>query len=304
MTSARRAGFTLIEVLAVVLLTGLVLGVALDFYLDLSRASQRAADHTRAARRATAVLDRVARDFESAVLVIKPEEVDPLAHPWIFLGESRGSELGSDHVKFITRNREPRSSGAPESDLAMVAYTLRRGEAGGLELWRWEMPRLPESLDREFPLPGSEGEVLLADGVGGFGVTFLDAAWEPHATWDSSTMIDASELPLAVSISLAMADPAGEQPIENLTVYRRRAVLAVRPIDLARLLSPADDEEGEDDEEDDLAAKTVCDCIDCAALSASPSTARLIQEVGTKPASQWLGRIPRHLRQNIKPECR
>ena len=42
----RRAGFTLIEVLAVVLLTGIVIGIALDFYLDLSRASNRAAEQT------------------------------------------------------------------------------------------------------------------------------------------------------------------------------------------------------------------------------------------------------------------
>ena len=43
MTSgARQGGFTLLEVLAVVLLTSIVIGVALNHYVNLSRASQRA----------------------------------------------------------------------------------------------------------------------------------------------------------------------------------------------------------------------------------------------------------------------
>ena len=75
MTTALRrsvSGFTLIEVMAVIFLTALVLGVALDYYYDLSNASQRAMDRTREVRRATAILDRVARDLQSATLVTKP----------------------------------------------------------------------------------------------------------------------------------------------------------------------------------------------------------------------------------------
>ena len=59
----RHAAFTLIEVLAVVLLTGIVISIALSFYLDLSRASNRAAEQTRGTRRAATLLDRIARDF-------------------------------------------------------------------------------------------------------------------------------------------------------------------------------------------------------------------------------------------------
>ena len=45
-------GFTLIEVLAVLFLTALVLGVALDFFVDLSNESAHASESTRELRRA------------------------------------------------------------------------------------------------------------------------------------------------------------------------------------------------------------------------------------------------------------
>jgi prepilin-type N-terminal cleavage/methylation domain-containing protein len=304
----RRAGFTLIEVLAVVLLTGLVIGVALDFYLDLSRASNRAAEHTRGTRRAAAVLDRMARDFEGAVMITKPDDVDPIAHPWVFVAESRGSELGADHVKFLTRNHEPRGSLTPESDLAMVAYSLRRGEDGGLELWRWESPRLPESLDREFPVRGAEGEMLLADGIGAFGMAFMDEALQRKTTWDSSTLVDSSSLPVMVELQLAMAEGDEPRPLEEMSVYRRRVLLLVRPIDLQKLLDPQsaenEDDDGEGEDGDQLASKTVCDCIDCGVASANPSTAALLQEIGAQPAAMWLPRLPGHLQSMVQPQCR
>jgi prepilin-type N-terminal cleavage/methylation domain-containing protein len=247
----RRAGFTLLEVLAVVLLTGLVLGIALDFYVDLSRAGNRAADHTRGIRRATAILDRMARDFESAVLVRKPDAVDPLAHPWVFLAESQYSDTGADHIKFVTRNHRPRSTATHESDLAMVSYTVRRTDDDQLELLRWSSPRLPEGLDRDFPYDPEDDSVLLADGIAAFGVTLIDETGGQSDRWDSSQLLESSELPVAVEIEVAMATDDESEPVP----YRRRVLLPVRPLDLVALLDPqagagggeADDEaDGED----------------------------------------------------------
>ncbi len=295
----RRAGFTLIEVLAVVLLTGLVIGLALDFYLDLSRASQRASDQTRETRRASSLLDRIARDFAGAVYIRKPDALDPLAHPWIFIAETRGSELGADRVKFVTRNHDPQRTALPESDLAVVSYVLRRTEEGGLELWRSETPGLPEALDREFPDAGSDGEALLADDIAAFGLTFLDAQLQPQLQWDSSTLVDSSELPMGVEIRLAIRDPQLDLKRDELTIHRRRVIFLVRPLDLEAMLS---DEPGEGDKED-LGSKTVCDCLDCGALSANPSLAQLLQEIGGQPAKVWLPRIPANLREQVLPEC-
>jgi type II secretory pathway pseudopilin PulG len=294
----RHAAFTLIEVLAVVLLTGIVIGLALDFYLDLSRASNRASEQTRGTRRAASLLDRIARDFAGTVYLQKPKELDPLAHPWIFLAESRGSELGADRVKFVTRNHDPQRTALPESDLAVVSYALRRNEAGGLELWRTETPGLPAALDREFPVAGSEDEALLADDVAAFGLTFLDAGLQPTDSWDSSAMIDKSELPTGVEIRLAMKQPDQDLALENLTIHRRRVMFLVRPVDLAALLSGASGSG-----EEDIANKTVCDCIDCVALSASPSAARLIQDIGGQPFTLWLPRLPANLREAVLPAC-
>ena len=67
-----RDGFTLIEMMAVVAMIGFVFFVALNFYTELSRATTRASDHTRDIRRASAILDRVARDIEGAFLHLDP----------------------------------------------------------------------------------------------------------------------------------------------------------------------------------------------------------------------------------------
>jgi type II secretory pathway pseudopilin PulG len=253
----RRAGFSLLEVLAVVLLTSIVIGVALNHYVNLSRASQRATEHTRGIRRATAVLDRVARDFESTVLVAKEPETDPLDHPWIFLGESRRSDVGADHLKFVTRGHQPRRTAAHESDLEVVAYSLRRGEEGDFELLRWSSPRLPESLDREIPNDESQGAVLLVGGVGSFGVHFIDDLGGKTSSWDSSQLTESSELPLAVEIEVALLDPDGDPAVEPQP-YSRRVILPVRPLEMQELLDPNSlvsggagseaDEEGEGEE--------------------------------------------------------
>jgi type II secretory pathway component PulJ len=103
--TCRRAAFTLLEVLAVVLLTALVLGVALNFTVDLSRASTRATEGTRSFRRALAVLDHVARDLERTVLLQKADETDPLDHPWVFLAEVRGGGPGADHLRSAMSGR-------------------------------------------------------------------------------------------------------------------------------------------------------------------------------------------------------
>jgi hypothetical protein len=255
--------------------------------VDLSRASQRATEHTRGIRRATSILDRVARDFESTVLVAKAPEVDPLDHPWIFLGESRGSDAGADHLKFVRRGHQPRRSEAHESDLEVVAYSLRRSEEDDFELLRWSYPRLPESLDREIPDDESEGAVLLADGLASFGVRFIDEFGAETSNWDSSQLVDSSELPLAVEIELALFDPEADPDIEP-RLYSRRVVLPVRPLDMQELLDPnslvsggdgteADLEDEEDTEGDQLAKDShhkrcaagpcgnmsLCQAIDC-----------------------------------------
>jgi len=276
------AGFSLLEVLAVVLLTSIVIGVALSHYVNLSRASQRATLHTRDIRRATALLDRVARDFESVLLVARSPEQDPLDHPWIFLGEARYSLTGADHLKFMTRGREVHGDDVHESDFQVVTYALRSSEDDRFELMRWSSPRLPEGLDREIPEDESDGAVLLAGGLASFGVSFIDEGGEQVLSWDSSQLVESGELPREVEIEVALADTEGVP-----RSFRRRVILPVRPLDMRELFDPrslvsggpgGEGEEprdkGDEDEplEDPICIQTnpcakllACDAIGCSA---------------------------------------
>lgn len=317
--SRRRAAFTLIEVLAVVLLTAVVIGAALSFYVNLSRASTRAADGTRSLRRATAILDRVARDYERVVLVGKPAETDPLDHPWIFLGETRRGSSASDRLKFVTWGHVPRTTATRESDLEVVGYSVREAEDGeSIQILRWSSPTLPESLDREVPDDEDEGAVLLADGLAGFGVTFIDELGESLSAWDSSSLVQSGQLPVAVEIEVALAN--ADDPEAESETFRRRVLLPLRPLDLEELLDPTaavgggsgEDEEGEDEEGDEdtacsegpCAGLTVCQAVNCS-LDLGPSVSTLLEDIGGQPFCRWRNRIPTSMTSLIlNPRCR
>jgi type II secretory pathway component PulJ len=318
-----RGGFTLFEVLGVVLVTALVVGVATNYYIDLSRATSRAANNTRDIRRATAVLDRVARDFESTVLFAKPDDADPLSNPWLFVAEARYGESGADQIKFITRNFQPRRSEEHESDLAVVAYTARRSEENDtLELFRWTDPRLPDGLDRSFPSEDDEAAVLLAEGLADFGVMFFGDDGEETETWDSTMLVESGSLPASVEITVAFADPDAVDADPDAAVrYHRRVLLPVRPLRLDALLGVAGGEEdGEGDAEDEggsgdeaegnPSGLTLGDCIDIPALTASakdtmPALTAYIQASATRAWSEVEGMIPAELAPFVrpKPEC-
>ena len=266
-----RAGFTLIEVLAVLFLTSLVLGVALNFYIDLSNQSQHASEATREVRRAASLLDRVARDRERALLVQKPPETDPLDHPWVFVSESQYAEQGADRVKFVTRRRADRRTREGTSDIAIVSYGLRPRElAGDFEILRWSRPGLPEALDRDFPPADDPEALVLADGVSRFELRFLDPEGAGVEEWDSSQLLDSSELPRAVEITVALASTNRETgELETSPPYVRRVMLPVRPLDMATLLDPvAYAEAAGESAGEKKCALTVADCVDLAALGA------------------------------------
>lgn len=263
---ARASGFTLIEVLAVLFLTALVLGAAIDFYIDLSNDSARASESTREVRRATSLIDRIARDLERTLLVRKEQDADPLGHPWIFLAEPHLGESGADRLKFMMRSEPPRTSQGPTSDLATVAYTLERSQdTEGFELHRWSAPRLPERLDREFPPADDPASLVLADGIAYFALHFLGESGEWVDRWDSSLLVDSSELPIAVEIELALLPGAGsddEQDLAEPAKYGRRVLLPMRPLDLVALLDPSQAAGGDGDGDGDDDGLTLADCID------------------------------------------
>jgi prepilin-type N-terminal cleavage/methylation domain-containing protein len=315
-------GFTLLEVMAVVALIGVVFFVALNFYMDLANASTRASNHTRGIRRASAILDRVARDIEGAMLLVKPPEMDPVDFPWIFLGETRLGGDASERLKFVTRNHNPTRTDAAETNLATVAYMVESQPDDSISLYRWTSPHLPESLDKAFPREGDDGSFLLAEGLQSFGFIFLSEDGELRSEWDSSTLLESSSLPLAVEIRLSlMADRTSDE--EEPPIYRRRVLIPIRPLDLAALADPNNpifgsgegeaSEEGDDGGDDGGRDKgrqlTNADCISSSAPnSASAFTKTFIGFAHSNPDMAFTPDVYRSLPDEwkalVSPKCR
>jgi type II secretory pathway pseudopilin PulG len=258
-------GFTLLEMLMVVLFTGIVLTFAASFYIDLSNASRDALAESVDLRRATTVLDRVARDLESAALVKKPDALDPLEHPWLFLAEGRGSD-GAERLRFQARNHRPRMGAQHESDRVEIAYWLAESEDGeGFDLLRWSSARPPvPPLDRNFPRRDDPGVERLASRVALFAVRLQDedGAWQ--SAWDSWSPAQSSQLPIAAEVSVALL-PEEQVEDENLAqpepeLFMRPVVFALDPLDLEQALG-AESGDDQDEEEDDLACVTVAECV-------------------------------------------
>ncbi len=119
----RSAGFTLIEVMAVAVLTAIVISAAVTSFLQLTRAQNVATERTRLTRQADALLTRVARDLATAALLVREESVDPLSHPWVFVAERRLPVAGADHDNIVMI-----SHGCPS--LCQCPYQLRTTFAG------------------------------------------------------------------------------------------------------------------------------------------------------------------------------
>jgi type II secretory pathway component PulJ len=285
MSAQRRpTGFTLFEVLGVLLVTALLLGATINFYINLSRQATRASTNTREVRRAAALVDRIAGDLEHTLLVKKPKGTDVLAQPWLFVAESRfsqsGPHPGSDQLKFI-RRQIPRASDGPASDVAMVAYTLERGEDGqNFALRRWSRSELPDSLEPEFPRSDDPASLLVADDLRYFAVRFLDASGQWRPNWDSTQLVESSELPIAVEIEVALAPPPvapGAEPTDETEPlsYAREVELPLRPIDLEALLTSKKKKEklAQNNRNADKNApgvvRTLGECVDASKLSLS-----------------------------------
>jgi type II secretion system protein J len=255
----RAGGFTLIEMMAVVFFTLVVITAAVSFFFDLNRAQDVAMERTRLARRADALLTRVARDLGTATLLIREEGTDPLEHPWVFVAERHLPVAGADRLRFVRRGRERRGAEAHESDLETVAYTLREGGfEEGYELYRWSTSQLPESLDKSFPDASEDGALLVASGIADFGMRFLSSEGGWKDEWDSSNLGESDDLPMAAEIAVAFeSGKDGAEPVPLV----RQVFLPVRPINLAQELEQAAEAEAEDDEEED-GCVTVRECLD------------------------------------------
>ena len=248
----RRHGFTMIETMAVVIGLALVLTAVIGAYQGIQSQALAAAAATDGPRRATALLDRMAHELEGTLLVKKPDALDPLDHPWLFLAESQSNPDGADRLRFQTRSHRPRSNAAHVSDLLDVAWFVTTSEDGqGQDLWRWSSSQLPERLERNFPRSDAPGSEAWAHDIARFGVRLLDAEGAWVEEWDSSTLVRSSELPVAAEISVTFDSLDERLPAET---YSRRVNLVLGVLDLEAALEPDeadfDDDPGAAEDED------------------------------------------------------
>lgn len=233
------SGFTLIEVLAAILLTSIVLSVAVGFYLNLSNASITAVETMREQLHATAVLERITRDLSGATLLTAAEDTDPLSHPWYFASASHHAFGGADALKFISRSQRPKVSAYHVSDLAQVAYFTVQEEDATLTLFRWTAPSLPLRYDPVFPSAEDPRSFVLAEGLYSILFRFRTEEGEWVDEWDSTQLVRSGKLPTAVEVAISTAPAPGDEDgliEEEPPAFVRRIVLHQRPLDLAQMV--------------------------------------------------------------------
>jgi len=200
----------LIEVVAAVLLTAIVISVAVAFQINLGSAMQSARERLRTDRQAIALLDRIERDLRGAYYIVPREGGNQRAHPWVFLTthDFVAEDENSDGLKFITRNYQPRSLDGHASDLAVVAYYLSPMEdVPAYQMLRWRSTHMPQTYDPEFPGIDDPDAYVIGEGITRFGFSMIDDKGTEVPKWDSVLAGARKGLPIAVRLEISMLDP-------------------------------------------------------------------------------------------------
>jgi type II secretion system protein J len=239
-TSKRRlrsiGAFTLMEVMAAIFLTAVIVAFAVGFFINLSDSSTRATRIVEKDLRAATALNRVARDLSNAAMMVRGAEESPLSDPWFFVAENHRAFAGSDRIKFIMRGQRANTSAYHRSDLMQVAYQTRSEADGSLSLYRWTSPSLAGGYDTDYPLFDDERNFVLVEGLNSFTLRFLDQAGAWLDEWDSTRVEHPSDLPHAVEIELSIWSPEVERDgglhPQDEAMYTRQIILRQRPVNL------------------------------------------------------------------------
>ncbi len=255
-------GFTLIEVLAAVLLTSIVISVAVAFQINLGSSMKGSRERLRTERHAVALLDRIARDLMGAYFIVPSEGGNQRKHPWIFLTahDFADEESPADALKFMTRNYQPQSLDDHASDLAVVAYFLNpMRDLPAYELLRWRSTHMPTDYDPTFPSVTDPETAVMGEGLAYFGIRLYDEAGADVTKWDSVMAGSRTGLPQAVRLEISMVDPVVleeaaqrdedqdfdtefdlEHPDEERKVFSKLVVLPLRSLDWTFLEAEVD----------------------------------------------------------------
>lgn len=240
-------GFTLIEMLIAIAITALLVSVAVESHLGIRHAQARAAGSLHRDRVAQVLLDRLEGELSGTLMLRRPDDVDRLAHPFVFLGRSdRRDDADADALLFVTRSPARVGPSNHAEGLSLVFYRAVRsgdgtGPAGGAVLPGMVLMRdeiaLPDRLDRRLNRPDS---LPVVRGLARFDLHYSSGgATHDLERWDSGDLAHLDSLPESVSVEVQLwdADADGE-PILGAT-HTRTIALPVREIDIAALRTVA-----------------------------------------------------------------
>jgi type II secretion system protein J len=282
-------GFTLLEMLIVIGITALLVTAAVQAHLGIRRVQERVARGLHRERTAEVFLDRVERELNGTLLVVKPSGVDRLSHPFVFIGEDRfESEADADALRFITRTPARAGPRAFAPGLRMVTYgTYTSQNDVGLELVRQE-EALPRGLQKEITL--LDGRIAL-DGIATFRVRYLDEEGEWKEDWDSTDVALLDRIPTEVEVTLALNEKAEDGSTVTGPEHTRSITLPVRPFDLDAMRgeegATADPNSGagetaeEKDDAEDGTCVTVAECAARLPSGAIGGLAGFVKRFGT-----------------------
>ncbi len=247
-----RSGFTLLELLIALGITALLVSAAIQAYISISNAQERARGGQDRDRSALVLLDRIERELEGSILVVRSDEQDRLGHPYLFIGEDRVFGSGdSDAIRFITltpaRSPGERASGG----IRMVSYGVEPGEDEGLDLLRQEEP-LPDGLQKRILLDDAQ---VVMEQMASFRLRYQEeGSGEWVERWDSTDLSLLDQLPEAVEVTVQLYQTNQNEELEPGPEHQRVARLRIRPFDREQLLEKREaglDEEEDDEEEDE-----------------------------------------------------
>lgn len=235
--SARRAGFTLLEMMISIAVTALIVMTAVQAYRSITHAQEQQAGDVDRERSAAVLLDRLEQELSGALVIKQPEDADPATQTYLFYGVDNPSPSGDgDAIRFVTLS-PARAPGAPTLvPPRMVTYAATSNLDFGFSLVRREEAR-PAALAKAIDV--SDGQVVL-ENVAEFKLDYvIDQTGEEIPAWDSTDVGLRDNLPVSVNASVTLFDVDENGEIVPGPPHERVIPLPIRPIDLAKLRADA-----------------------------------------------------------------
>ncbi len=194
-------GFTLLEILLVLLILGTVVSIVLTSYTGSLSAITETETQADVYETARIVLQRVQEDLESAYMPKGHSESTPdkdIARQVQFVGEDREIEgMPADTITFISRAHLTFDENDRDSGMAQIWYDIQKNKDGNsITLYRSDKPTIEESFSDT-----SDG-LILCDNLLSVNFTYCDSDGNEYDSWDSSQGESRGKLPTIIAVML------------------------------------------------------------------------------------------------------